>query len=89
MIAHARGPGGTSVLLFLIVHRTWLDCVRLLGLLDHVVARTISILADRCRRRIRETLDALTRTKSERGGGSGREKKHDDGPGIEPVSNLH
>jgi len=98
--AYLRGPGGTSPRLFLIVHRTWtwLDHgPRVVGATSSP-ALFPSACADRCRwireaRREREKgregdkqrkrEDKVTRRRR------WMEKKHNDGPGIEPVSNLH
>jgi len=98
--AYLRGPGGTSPRLFLIVHRTWtwLDHgPRVVGATSSP-ALFPSACADRCRW-IRE---ARREREKEREGEKQRkgedkvtrrrrwmEKKHNDGPGIEPVSNLH
>lgn len=78
---------GLSSRLFLIVHRTWTWHDH--GLLDYVVVRTISIC-------MRIGVGEFKRREGERGRENGTtrrrrwmKKKHDDGPGIEPVSNLH
>lgn len=98
VIAHTRGPGGTSVL-FLIVHRTWtwLDRVarlRVVGPRRHPhyfypswigVGGFVKLWTHGERTKSEQRTVAGTETVAVAEG----KKKHDDGPGIEPVSNLH